>query len=232
MVDVFNISLESDLSEFTGTTTAGSGTVTQSGAAALAGSSGGCDCAVTGSGDTAYGYKTFSTPASNEMRFRWYMDINSLTMSNGDTFRLVNLANGFAVEVDFRMLSSNYQIRVTFRDDDISGNLTSWYTVSDAEIRVELGLKRAATTSSNDGEGTLHVDGVLKETVSGLDNNTIFGTSTIWQHGFVQNVDAGTSGSMYIDEIKMTDDADTEIGEVSSGIMIFRRRRAAVGGYF
>src|SRR5690606_29261644 len=89
MGELFAIHAESDLSEFTSTATNG-GDFSQSAGAALAGTSGGLSHLVNDS-TTQYGYKSFAS--TGELRFRLYINYNSLAMDASEYFKCIWLTN-------------------------------------------------------------------------------------------------------------------------------------------
>jgi len=90
MTTLLDIDLESgDLSEFDATAT-DSGDLSADAAAALAGTNYGLKCVIDDT-NAIYGTANLSPPASGILRGRFYLDPNSLTMANGDAFRVLRL---------------------------------------------------------------------------------------------------------------------------------------------
>jgi len=208
MSEVFNIGLETDLSEFTSTTG-----VSQSGAAALAGTSGGMSVAVTDTSDR-YGLKSFTQLTSSAYGSRFYFDPNGLTMLDYHLFQLCRiLAGGSARTIVELYYLSGYKLRVQTQDDSYSYNPTSYYDLTDAEHCIEFLVQFATSAVASDGFLKLWIDDVLKETVSNLD---IYDASKpdSGRLGAVTGLDSGTSGTFYLDEWVLRDD-DTYIGPIS-----------------
>lgn len=230
VADLFNIELETDLSEFDSTVTDG-GDLSQSGAAALASTSGGMSCLID---DTTkiYGQKNQSAPASNEIRLRMYIDPNGLTMASEDSFVVMQMGLSVSpwllLRLYLRYYGTQYQIRCTAYGDGGYAHQAE-EAISDAEHYVEVHVVRATTNSSADGETQWWVDGVAQEHWSDIDNYDIFALLSKILIGAADSLDAGTSGTFYLDEIKANDDGG-EIGAVVAGgvatqMVYYRRRR-------
>jgi len=204
MTELFNIGLETDLSEFDTTATDG-GDLAQSGAAALAGTAGGMSCLIDDT-NQIYGEKTFSSVT--RFRCRFYIDINSLTMADGDVFNIAKEISSSKIALRLKYTTaSGYQINIQC-DLDSGTDVTGDYDISDAEHYIEFDWAAASSPGANDGFLSLYLDGSLQETLSSLDNDTV----TIDRMAFgAFGVDSGTSGTLYLDEMVANDDG-SEIG--------------------
>jgi len=216
MSEIINISLESDLSEFT-STVEDSGDLYWSADAALAGTSGGMACLIDDT-NAIYGEYNLGTSAtSGTYRFRLYFDPNDLSMGNGDNFILgyfLTSATTFGY-LEFQYVTgTGYQVRLGQRDDASIWRYTSAYTISNAPHYIELEWVRATNSTSNDGESNLWVDGELKESKADIDNFDRLSNFDVARFGAVGNIDGTTSGTFYIDEIKANDDG-SEIGPLA-----------------
>ena len=167
MSELFNIQLETDLSEFDSTVTDG-GDLSQEAGAALGGTSGGLQCVID---DTTaiYGLKTQLAPASNEIRYRCYVDPNGLTMSNGDRFAWCNIEtstggilNLILLQIDY-VTGTGYRLAVRSKND-AGANTDNYVNLTDAPHYVEVYMLRAATNVSADGSYQVWVDGALQIT--------------------------------------------------------------------
>jgi hypothetical protein len=213
MAEIFNIQLETDLSEFDSTVTDG-GDLSQAVAAALAASSGGLSCLIDDT-NSIYGQKNFTELTSVAYRFRFYVDPNSLTMAGSDDFqicRILNSSNG-RCQAWLRYDGSSYEIRARVIDDSLTWNATSNYDISDAEHYVEIQVQYATSDVASDGTLTLWIDGAQQELITGLDIYDISKPDNA-RLGAVSDIDAGTSGTLYLDEFVFRDDT-TVIGPVA-----------------
>lgn len=220
-----------DLSEYS--STSGAGQSAQA-AAAMAGTNYGHQIIIS-STTARYGQFTLGTAdTSGKFRIRYYFDPNSITMANGDQFTqlIVRSAAGNSVAlVDITFVTgTGYRVKASGYNDDSSATGTSFYTFTDAAHFIEIYLTRATTSSSNDGSLLLQVDGVDQQTLSALDNANRFSDFSYFRLGAPFGLDAGTSGTIYYDQIVANNDGNP-IGPVASGIAIpvllaqYRQRR-------
>lgn len=219
MGDLFNITHEAgNLSEYSSTVIDG-GDLSAAAAAALAGTGYGLQCVID---DTTaiYGLTSISAPAS-QLRYRFYIDPNSLSMGSGENFvcsaiygthATVSLVAGCHLGWD----GSSFEIRAFCFDDGNAFRGTSFYNISDGAHYVEVHLTRASAASANDGSISLYIDGALQQTVSAIDTYDAFNLISSMRLGAIVGIDAGTSGTLYLDEFKANDDGG-EIGAVASG---------------
>ncbi|MCA9873222.1 MAG: S8 family serine peptidase [Anaerolineales bacterium] len=120
-------------------------------------------------------YLRDSTPyQESRYRVRFYFDPNSIAMNAGNTHRIFagRSSSAEVVRIDFRYASGAYQLRASARTDAGSYVNTSWYTISDAPHAVEFDWQ-AASAGANNGYLGLWIDTVLRQTKSGIDNDTM-----------------------------------------------------------
>ncbi len=162
-----------------------------------------------------YGQKNQTAPSSNEFRFRFYLDPNSLAMADDDSFQIIRSFNAAAPWAFIRLYlaendaANTYDLTLGCTSDSPT---TNWkrHSISDAEHYVEIHVERASSSTSSDGRCRIWTDGNLKTTDSGIDNYDAFGNLSSFRFG-ADSLDAGTSGILYIDEIVFRDDGQ-EIG--------------------
>lgn len=218
--EVFRIDFEEeDLSDFDSTT--GEEDLAANATAAMVGSYG---MEVT-LDDTAdhYGNNALSI-STNDIRFRFYIDITPMSMTDGDTLNLqgINCDGTYSsitwfgwVALEFN--SPNYQIRLAVWDDENTGDYTTPETITDGEHYIEVYIHRETTDGDADGTGEIWVDGISKGSLSNIDNWNIFPTIDNSRFG-ADDQETGTTGSLYLDDLIFRDD-DTEIGS-AGGIFI------------
>lgn len=213
MAEVFDIGHESDLSEYTSTVTDG-GDLSQ-GTPGLAGTSGRMECLLD---DTTaiYGEKEFTQLTSTSYRFRFYLDINSLTMGSANQFYVCQLLDNGSnrARVALGYDGSNYEIKAGVDDDSSTEQDTAFYDVTDEPHYIEVLITYASSDVASDGTLDLWIDGVSQEQVTGIDLYD-FSKPDEARLGAVSGIDAATSGTFYLDEFILRDD-DTEIGPVST----------------
>jgi len=206
---IVNIRLETDLSEFTSTVT-DSGDLYWAAAAALAGTAGGMAMLLD---DTTgiYGQVTIAAlSAVDDFRARFYVDPNTLTMGASEAFRIFSASqNGGSrtpLVINLKM-DGGYRIVIDALNDDLTGALANSYAITDAPHYVEVYVKRAATDSSADGTVEIWIDGVSKGSATGKDIYNLWYDYTLnVRLGAIYGIDAGTSGTFYLDELIVNDD--------------------------
>jgi len=145
------------------------GTVTVDGASALIGSYGASvalDANNSVRKDYASGYEFVAV--------RFYIDPDGASMSNGETSRVILPRSSgwdYVGHIEFQYASGNYRIKGTIAGD-ISNTDTSWYVITDESHFVEVHWTIASGVGANNGELKLYIDGVLKETLPSIDNDT------------------------------------------------------------
>ena len=149
--------------------------------------------------DTTNMYTVDDTPnAETRYRARFYFDPNSLSMADGNAHYILIAYDTTAVfNMDFRIFSGSYQIRLRQQNDSQTTSSTAWVTISDAPHFIEMDWWAATAAGANNGGVTLWIDGVQAGSLSGLDNDT----RRIEQvrFGAVSGIDVSTLGTYYLD---------------------------------
>jgi bacillopeptidase F len=143
----------------------------------------------------------------NEARYRarFYFDPNSIPMAGGNAFRILAARSGnINVGVDVARLelrrnttNTAYQVRASIGDDWGGFFYTAWYTIADGPTAIEIDWQAATADGANDGSLTLWTAGVLRQTLSGIDNDTLRVNSV--RLGPLQGIDTATRGTVYFD---------------------------------
>jgi RHS repeat-associated protein len=145
-------------------------------------------------------YVTDDSPdGETEYSVRFYFDPNSISMANNNNHTIFFAYKGTfqpAMRVELRYYNSNYQIRAQARKDSLFTN-TSYYSITDDEHYIEVTWNAATSPGTNNGELTLWIDGVQKESITNIDNDTIYIDRA--RLGAVAEVDTGTRGTYYFD---------------------------------
>lgn len=168
------------------------------------------------SSDSAYwGYSGLDIIVSNDNNFflqddapdgekyyraRFYMNIDGLSMATNDQFNYVNGLSGTngAFKVQIQKITAGKQIRLVINTDGGSTLATSWYDLTSGWHALEIQVQAAGAAGANDGTASLYLDGVLKQTLTGIDNDTLSVDSV--RMGAVYGIDTGTRGTIYFDE--------------------------------
>lgn len=136
-------------------------------------------------------------------RARFYFDPNSIPMVNGNTHRIMTARSGDVnagadvVRIEFRRNSGLYQVRASIANDAGGFTNTNWHTIPDASTPIEIDWRAATAPGANNGSLGLWTAGVLRQTVSGIDNDTLRVRSV--RLGPQQGIDDGTRGTVYFD---------------------------------
>jgi len=160
---------------------------------------------------------------SNEPRYRarFYFDPNSIPMTSGEAHYLLyaqdygESAATVVSRVELRFYSGAYQIRASLVNNTTGWTYTPWQTISDAPHYFEIDW-RASTGSPANGSLTLWIDGVQKDTRTGIANDTRRVDYVQW--GAVAGVDTGTRGTYFMDAYKSH--RETYIGPDSGFLML------------
>ena len=215
-----------NLSEYDSTVT-DSGDLSAHADAALAGTSYGLHCVINDTGFLYGNVNTFGAQPTTDLRLRFYIDPNSLEMAQFDVFTVLSLflsnAPWFLCTIKLEYRDGIYKL--LFEPYNDAGGLTAdRETITDAPHYVEFYIHRSSAEDADDGTAEWWIDGVSKGTWTDIDNYDSFPLWNLARIGAVEGVDAGTTGSLYLDEIVINDDGG-EIGPVSeppvgnSGIM-------------
>lgn len=132
-------------------------------------------------------------------RVRFYFDPNSISMGSGNAHRILAARNNSAeiIRLDFRYSGGAYQVQAGIRTDAGKYVTTSWFTLSDAPHAIEFDWQAATDANVHNGYLSLWIDTVLKQTKSGLDNDTLRIEQVYL--GLLSGLDSGTLGSELFD---------------------------------
>jgi hypothetical protein len=214
MAKLIDIHMNTGLTEWDSTETDG-GHLSWAAAAGLPNATdnpGGMSCLIADTNDM-YALKSVTTNTSGKLRARLYFDINSITMANLDVVTLWYARSTTLptfVNIQAIKIGANYTIFASIVDDTATANDTGYVTITDAPHYIEVYVQRAATDISADGRLDLWVDGGSQETVASIDNYDRFGNFSYCLMGVI-SPPAGTSGTVYLDELAVNDDG-AEIG--------------------
>jgi len=181
---------EGDLSDWDSTYTGNNGVIVAHSDAARSGSYGTkCTCDGTSNCQVRAG---LSFEAQAEVYEKFYFSINALTMADGDQFFLwTTNQGGSCMELQLRRSGSDYQI---------SADGSSWTTFSKTDFQ-EVTIHHLAHASAGFYKAWIGSTQIRNST--GLSNADR--TVTTLQHGLYVQVDAGTSGDLYIDDVSVYD---------------------------
>ena len=145
------------------------------------------------------------------LRFRFYIDPNSIRMATNDNFRILRLKNTAGTDVCYLSLkqtTNGYHI-VSRIFDDSGSQVLSDSVITDSAHYVEVLMIRSESSSASDGEAQLWIDDVQKGALSGIDNYDRFDEAASIQFGNCYADQAqGTSGNFWLDEVKIQGHAE------------------------
>jgi hypothetical protein len=159
--------------------------------------------------DTTSMYVQDNTPtAETRYRCRFYIDPNNLAMSNNDDFLVFGSICVDATGCHYLFLkyttAAGYSIYVVGIKDNTEWSYTGNYVITDAPHCIEIDCKISSGVGQNNGTIELLIDGVSKETLTGLDNDTK--AIDIIKLGAISYIDAGTSGTLFLDDFNSNND--------------------------
>jgi len=132
---------------------------------------------------------------------RFFFDPNGIAMAANDTHRIMvaRNANVDVTRLDFRRTKAGvYQVSASVRTDGGSYAKTAWFTIGDAPHKITVSWKAATAVGRKDGFLRLRLDGVLKQALSGLDNDTLRIEQA--RLGPLQGIDGHTRGTEFFDD--------------------------------
>ena len=146
-------------------------------------------------------YVTDDSPnIETRYRARFYFDPNSIMMKNNNAHYIFNGYQGTSsvmFRVEFRF-NKKYEIRVALVNDKAVWKNSKWIAISDAVHFFELDWSAATAVGANNGYLKLWVDGVLKQNLTKVDNDTR--RLDRINLGAVEAIDKGTRGNYFFDE--------------------------------
>lgn len=149
--------------------------------------------------NTTYGSITRSTDKYTVGRFKF--DINSITMTNGDTFDLCVMQGAsvggstYNATIELKNNSGTYQMRATANTDGAVTTNGTFADITDDWNDVLVEHRIASSAGADDGYCKLWVNGTLLDSVTGIDNDQRADTN--FHVGCVSQVDAGTASAVF-----------------------------------
>jgi hypothetical protein len=132
------------------------------------------------------------------------VDVDSLAMANGDVFDVFQGLTGGAtaiMRIQINYDGSNIRARVGLLTDAAAWTNTSYYNLSAGWNHIEAFWSAAPDVATNDGQIALWVNDVEEEHVDTANNHNNLVDE--FRVGTVDGLDAGTSGTLYIDVVRL-----------------------------
>lgn len=203
-------------SEYTSTALNG-GNLSLSSGAALAGTAYGISSAITNTNQQYAYYLLAATDSSTSFEGRFYIDPNTMSISDGGQISVFYLVNSTTTEtfVVYKLMNigGSFVMRGVLINDAGTHNETSAFTISDAPHYIEFKATKAGTSSSSDSTLDTWVDGSAQTQLTGVDCYDRFNTRLIV---FGAPSQSGTiSGTFYLDEL-VVNNTGTYIGPLAN----------------
>jgi len=228
MADLLNLTFEGgDTSQVDTEFTSNGGSITASTASAQEGTNYGVDLVSGGAASTAILAQTDFTYNTDDVRVRFYVDFTALTMADGDQFDIIRVkspsgsTNRIRAMVLYTLSGDVHSMSFGLKDDAGSWTDSSEVTIPNGKAMVEIHAIRGTgvPVSDNNAELRIYINGSTTKEPESLDATDAIDLVDTWginefRFGSLAGVDAGTTGSFYMDEIKATDDS-ARIGPVT-----------------
>ena len=152
--------------------------------------------------DNSPAHVTDNSPnAEARYRARFWFDFGSIVMAQNNVHRIFSAvtANGTQVgRIEIRFTTSTqYQIRVSVLDDTGATRNGAWINITRTRHAVEIDWQASSGPGANSGAASLWIDGVLRSTLTGVNNDAHRIESA--RLGAVQGIDSGTRGTYAFD---------------------------------
>jgi hypothetical protein len=159
--------------------------------------------AIQPDGTTRYhGDKSVIWNASDTLRTGFRFDPNGAAFSGGSAFTLLRSQNS-KLKLDLQEIGGAFAFKVRWKDDDSTAQSSAWIATTDAQLRVELEIKRGAGT----GHVKLIVGGaeVWSQLSINLDSTTRFGHLEL---GKASSEDISLDVPVYVDDWSANDNGE------------------------
>jgi S-layer family protein len=170
-----------------------------------------CGAQVTVSaGDATASYVQDSSPSAEATyRVRFYVNLRTLQMQNGDEFDLFAAFNGAdpvppatsgnpVLRLEVQQISGGKNLVAFARTDSGAELQTAAFPLPNGWRSIEIDWAKATAAGANDGRLGLWIDGTARTGLLNLDNDTLTINYDRW--GAVAGLDAGTSGTVRLDD--------------------------------
>lgn len=147
------------------------------------------------------------TDIGNLIKFviEFLFDPNSITYPTGNDFTIfqtVDSGINSCFRLRFQNVAGQFNIRLVSYNDSHTPTYHSVCNIDDAPVKLRAEFVASSAPGANDGTLKMYFDDVLVSDISGLDNDTK--NVNYFEIGIVAEIDAGASGSFYIDDVRWT----------------------------
>ena len=133
-----------------------------------------------------------------QYRARLWFDPNSVAMTTG-TETIFEGRNGTNAQfqIELQKSGADYQLRARIRNDANGWSNSGWQTITDAPHSVDVYWAAATGAGANNGYVKLSIDGLFRQQVTGVDNDTLRLEEA--RLGAASTPPSGMSGTLYFD---------------------------------
>jgi uncharacterized repeat protein (TIGR02543 family) len=160
---------------------------------------GGYGLQATVSGTTSMYVTDYSPLGEKQYHARFYFNPYNFNLTTEDRVVFFS-AYGFnktAFTVSLRYSGGTYWIRQEYQLDDLTYARGVYHPIAPDWQALEFDWRAASASGANDGSLSMSINGVLVETLGGIDNDTMTVESAYM--GLVSSLDPGMSGTLYFD---------------------------------
>ena len=170
-----------------------------------------------------YAEATYSAPTAYH-RLGFYLNADGITTTSGDFWNIIHVRSN-NVHTDrlyelrlYHHPSNGLSIGMTSYSEGASSSVTNYVTLTSGVEWYEILFTRSSGVAQADASVNVYRGDNLTEIISrtGLTNYNSFGLVTKISMGGVAGLDAGTTGSFTLGNVKITDEAG-QIGPVAVG---------------
>lgn len=158
-------------------------------------------------GSAAPLYGTLAGPAADtEMTGEMWLDPNSITMGSGNWIYVMTFlsAVGYSMSLFLTYDGADYRLIMNAMDDGVNPFYSGYHVISDDWHHIRMHWKAATAPAADDGYASLFIDGEYKDSITGLDTDTL----AIGEVLFGPNYAPATCyGIVYMDDCRWADNA-------------------------
>lgn len=149
----------------------------------------------------------------------FYLDLNDWSQGASGGTNIVGAEDGAGTMTVAIQVSFDNKIAIFLYDDSPAWIASNWYQLTAGYHHIRAEFRMSTAAGSNNGEAYLYVDGVLRCTLTGVDNDTM---DWDWmEFGMHTSTAASQSGSYYMDTIKVGDWSDAELTQEDTGSLVY-----------
>jgi PKD repeat protein len=159
--------------------------------------------------EVRYGQRYFYL-CEDSFKLSCWVNLDSMSMADGDRFTIFRIDVGrpsgtpdtYLLRGDVLCAAGRKRVKVAVRDDNPADHWTpASYALASGENKIEMEVNRASSPTERDGRMVIWLNGVRVAEVRGVNLYELWPYMTKLRIGAVSGLDAGTSGTIYLDEV-------------------------------